>query len=1163
MPVAPNPTAPAGFLLADLGRQYYEVARWSLAADAPAPMRLAQLAQQVKAFFIDLTEDSPQGFANHFARLTYVAQFHGLDARLSYYFHHFDREAPRALRGESTTLAPDDILRLGARALADAIHGITGVAVPESLQAVLPEGYDHFRLQSYTVAEFKPEVRALVLEDLEARAVLRVRLVESPGLDHYVHYAREGYNRQFVGPAVELLRRHFSLPVEVNLLSVEVDDGGELNPQHLIIEPDYLVDVTAVAKCFDAEGAEPVRYLLGRLTPFRSSPAMLAGNVANHFLDSLLAAGSGEGASFRERFVETFASYPLEYARLDDEAVRELMSACEGHHRVITDVVERHLATEGIARDECVVEPSFYAQRYGLQGRLDVFVPPGKQGEDAAIVELKSGGIFRPNAHGLNQEHYVQTLLYDLLVRATHGGRVRPRNFLLYSREADKPLRYAPVNRAQQYEALGVRNRMMAIERLLTEARPGAPCPLDWLRPERYPTFAGFVQKDLHAFHASWSTLTELERDYVRAYVGFIAREQRLAKVGGQAHDRLSGQAALWREELEDKVDGYAILHELQLAAVASKGGWPVLTFRRPPPADPRAVQLTSFRRGDIVVLYPGDAAKRAVLHHQVYKATITALTPETVEVRLRATQPDLTRFERHARYNIEPDLFDSSFTRLYRNLAELASERPEARALALGLRAPTAPGQASVPTPAALTDEQARIFRAIVNAREYYLLWGPPGTGKTSVMLHHLCAHFVYRTRERLLVLAFTNRAVDEICAALNRIGGDIQSRYLRIGSSFGCAPEYERQLLQNRIAHLKTRGAIREQLDAQRVIVGTVSSVQGKGEALFELLDFDRVIVDEASQLLEPALVSLLARFPRTVLIGDHLQLPAVVTQPEAHTRVEHAGLREIGLHDLRNSLFERLYDRCQTEGWHWAVGQLTRQGRMHATLAAYVNETFYDGTLSGLGVAPPTTDWQLLSNAWPERPAECHAREVMLCEHSTLMCDTPVDLSDKAYRTNAFEAARVVECLRSLIRLRAHANVSVAPGDIGIITPYRAQIACIRQAILESDMGHDWAEVSVDTVERYQGSTYKYVIISLCANHPRTVRMLSNARGPVDRKLNVALTRARERVIVFGNVALLREHNAAYRHFVDYCEARGAVCRQQPAEGGRLATAAASAA
>jgi len=147
------------------------------------------------------------------------------------------------------------------------------------------------------------------------------------------------------------------------------------------------------------------------------------------------------------------------------------MQRCQGHYKVIQSCLDTHFKAESIDREQVVVEPSFYAERYGLQGRLDVFQPP-KPDRDTAIIELKSGKIFRPNEHKVNQEHYVQTLLYDLLIKAVFSDKVRPRNYIQYSSEKEAPLRYAPATKTQQFEALAVRNKMMTIERLLALFQP-------------------------------------------------------------------------------------------------------------------------------------------------------------------------------------------------------------------------------------------------------------------------------------------------------------------------------------------------------------------------------------------------------------------------------------------------------------------------------------------------------------------------------------------------------------------------------------------------------------------------------------------------------------------------------------------------------------------
>ena len=111
----------------------------------------------------------------------------------------------------------------------------------------------------------------------------------------------------------------------------------------------------------------------------------------------------------------------------------------------------------------------------------------------------------------------------------------------------------------------------------------------------------------------------------------------------------------------------------------------------------------------------------------------------------------------------------------------------------------------------------------------------------------------------------------------------------------------------------------------------------------------NFDTVIVDEASQLLEPMLVGMLGKFTRFILIGDHKQLPAVVTQGSDQSKVKDTQLASIGLVDSRMSLFERMYKQCDANGWDWAIGGLQNQGRMHRDIVSVVSDEFYNGKLS----------------------------------------------------------------------------------------------------------------------------------------------------------------------------------------------------------------------
>ncbi|NET37132.1 MAG: AAA family ATPase [Cyanothece sp. SIO1E1] len=431
------------------------------------------------------------------------------------------------------------------------------------------------------------------------------------------------------------------------------------------------------------------------------------------------------------------------------------------------------------------------------------------------------------------------------------------------------------------------------------------------------------------------------------------------------------------------------------------------------------------------------------------------------------------------------------------------------------------------------MTDEQQRILSKIIQAEEYFLLWGPPGTGKTSIVLRHLVAYLLSETQEQLLLLAFTNRAVDEICEALDRIGGSIREHYFRIGSSYATAPKYQSQLLQEKMKGIGSRRDLQKILKGHRIVVGTVAAVVGKDE-LLQLKQFDRVIIDEASQILEPLLVGLLSHFKRFVLIGDHKQLPAVVTQSPEDSAVPGGELHSMGLGNLRNSLFERLFKKCQAQGWDWALDKLSHQGRMHRDIMRFPSEHFYGGNLNILPDTIPAHLRQM--DQYPLQPNE-HPLAGLLCSKRMIFLPTPIDDGSPAQKTNRHEAQMVADLVANFQALYDFNQKPFSSESIGIITPYRAQIAQIKTALQQRDLPSE--SITVDTVERYQGGARDIILISLCTNSSfQLLSLASLSDEGVDRKLNVALTRAREQVILLGNPNILRQ-NPVYAALIEFCE------------------------
>jgi len=1112
--------------LADLF--YREVAKIDRNEELEPVVKVKALYRLLGLLFVEVTKQERFHFSTLFARIAYAGHKHGLDKREQFYIHHFRKRAGELREDRLEPEEVEEIYALGLKTLCTCIAGLLKVPLPQNTGLQIPARWPAL-VAPVDIQAFKAKARVVVLEDDAAAQQLLVRDEEQPQDILRVQYGLPERNENF-NPTIRTIRKVFGLPVTLNLLDVEIDTQGVYRPRAFVVEPDYLVDVTAVAECFKPDGAEPWLHLLKKFLPFPVTKYLVIGNIANFFLDELL--GNPE-ATFKELFPQVFQLNPLAFCLFSDREIREIMQTAQGHFVNLKRVILREFPEQGIDPAHAYLEPSFYSELYGLQGRLDLFY---QHQDKSAIVELKSGKPFMPNRHGLSNNHFTQTLLYDLLIRSTFGHKTDPVNYILYSSQQEQTLRYAPRLKAQQYEALQLRNQLLAIERLLTRlGEPGEDLLVQGrrlfgrLRPSRFPQARGFFRNDLADFAGAFSKLDELEQKYFTAFAGFIAREHRLAKTGVQGLESLNGQASLWLNELEDKTDSYDILNHLRVRDNHAREAEPLIVFDKTEDTH----GLANFREGDIAVLYPFDAESESVLSNQIFKCTILELGKETVTVRLRSRQFNDDLFERYDRWNLEHDLFDSGFLSLYRGLYEFATIDKDKRDLLLGRRPPREGSLPPCQPPVELTDEQQDIFKRILAAEDYFLLWGPPGTGKTSMMLKHLVGYLMDNTEEHLLLLAYTNRAVDEICEAIEALGEDMRDHYLRIGSRYSTAERFRGQLLRAKTEQTSSRQELLDIIKRHRIVVATVASISNRPE-LMELKTFDRVLIDEASQILEPLLVGLLPRFRRFVLIGDHKQLPAVVVQDGDNSQVFDQDLQRLGLANLRNSLFERLYKRCIDAGWDWAFAQLSHQGRMHRDIMHFPNEHFYAGSLKILPEALPFHRRQL---ADIEFPALAKGEELsqQLLSRRVLFLPTLVDEGSVTQKTNRHEAELIGRLIVAFRTLYEAGSRAFGPESIGVITPYRAQIAQIRQVLEEQGMDPD--ELTIDTVERYQGGARDIILISLCTNGiEQLTSLVSLSEEGVDRKLNVALTRAREHLVVVGNPELLRR-NGVYAEFLKY--------------------------
>ena len=925
--------------------------------------------------------------------------------------------------------------------------------------------------------------------------------------------------------------------IKLHLLEV-FDDGQTYLPQYVVVEPDYLVDVSSLAECCQPYGFLWQLYFYNRLRPRRITRYILLGNAANLMLDELVNADSPEDVFLAEILQKFFISASLE------------LSVCEGIDKSFFDDISLHLrnllrvvtcdfSEAHLHRKQGIIEPSFVCPVLGLRGRLDFL----QTDEERTVgIELKSGR----NADGyIADTHRVQLSLYQMMLHYALSVE-NPEFYALYSRYSQGNLIKSHLSRSLMQRVFNLRNRIVLEERLMADGDFDAMNRLLWAL--KHPAFehsghpfVKYVQKDM-AKAAELLTVTarnEVDIAYYNRFYRFVSRELYLSKVSRSASER-EGIATLWQCSLSEKQMMGCIIAPVVLQQNHAGEDSPQLIFSYCPDEDHI---VPNFRDGDMVLLYRYDKEGSSVTDRPVFRAVLVSMNSHNLVLQLRDKQRGRSVFVLGQNYAVEPDYSDAAFSMQFRNLFAFLQVPEMRRRLLTG----TGDYRPRIGEPAQLvykydSPEIEQIVSRAAGSGDLYLLLGPPGTGKTSVALLSVVREIIANPGRNLLLVAYTNRAVDEICEKLETFP---ELDYIRIGMEQSCDRAYRHRLLPHRLKGVSRREDVKSVMLSCRLYVASLVSLLSKLE-LFGIIHFDTAIIDEASQLLEPQLLGLFAAadthgkpaIDRFVLIGDHKQLPAIVLQDRDESRINDPLLQSCGLTDCRMSLFERLYRRYNA--FPQLTGMLSRQWRMHPDIAEFVSKAFYNGLLKN-GSAPHQQGRLQYENF-----DETSVEERLLTSSRLAFIGVQPSVSDFP-KSNSREASLTARLVAAYYRLHERDNIPFSPEKaIGIITPYRNQIAMIRRKLGELGLPNS-EKIRIDTVERFQGSQNDFIIFSCAVTTPVQLSFLSTCAVEddmlIDRKLNVAITRARCQLVIIGYKDLL-ETNPVYGSLIRYIEQKGMV-------------------
>lgn len=945
------------------------------------------------------------------------------------------------------------------------------------------------------------------------------------------------------------LRDLFRRGSQLNLIRPHADSDGILRPEMIIFEPDYLVNVTTIARCMTHYADAPEVELINKIEPSPDNWPIILGNFAGQLLDEELAGKSciRDGHLDRRRYAVSvrkfFSANALSMLtakakpgwNFHDEAVRQAAHI----HKAVGETLPREVgdfnAWEGI------VEPSFFSPMLGIQGRMDFL-----QMDYHFLVEQKSGNGAFPYDHfvfpRMTDSHFAQLLLYMLLFRFNYrqrGSDASLTPMLMYSKYEQSMLRVTMVPE-RAFEAMRIRNGIVARE--LALARHGGYHVYDDLSAEKLnmkgvgdrlwndwerPRIDGI----LDVIHNA----SALERSYFFRFMEFISNEHVMAKLGNKTKE-CSGFASTWYDSLDAKRLAGNIYDNLTLVKPDSttEGEIDEVTLAY---GDDIDCDMSNFRQGDIGILYPYDRDREPdATAGPVVRCKIRDITKDNrLVLTLRHPQADRRLFDynRGRVWAIEHDFMEASFSGLYQGMFSLLTAPKERRDLLLFQREP------KVDVSRKLKGDYGSfntMMLKVKRARDFFLIIGPPGTGKTSFGLLNTLKEELCEDGSTVLLMSYTNRAVDEICSKLKGAGID----FIRIGGETTAQEAYANNLISRKIEQTANIAEARQMIVSSRVFVGTTTAISSHLN-LFEIKQFDLAIIDEASQILEPHLMGILsaqhegrAAIRKFVMIGDEKQLPAVVQQSAATSAVEEPELRAIMLTDCRNSLFERLLRRYHDNGD--VVAMLDHQGRMHPAIAEFPNIAFYHGQLKAVPLAHQET-------TLPEHGNSGDLLTDMLLTRRVAFIDAAKPAATTSDKVNIVEA----EIIAGLVRRIYDIEKATFDADetVGVIVPYRNQTATVRKLIdrYGIDILHN---ITIDTVERFQGSQRKYIIYGFTVQEYYQLNFLTSnvyeeSDGTViDRKLNVAMTRAEEHLVMVGHAPLL-EKNPTFRRLIGFVKER----------------------
>ena len=962
--------------------------------------------------------------------------------------------------------------------------------------------------------------------------------------------------------ARKLTLRVFHLPPATSTID---RNGRKLNRYRAndytlaILEPDTILNIT------DLNHAEYCarQYLLQRLASSPQSAAAIRGNLVHNSFKELLKehdrgelmigyTTNGEEmplATLHRHFEQALERSSIDLALINTSAeamradsiphLESLANWFQNQRATLwdmpatatseddrTDPAEEHSSKNMVRAETFLLAPEI-----GLRGRLDLL---WRQTGRQRLLELKTG---KATGELPKQSHRWQVQGYHALLAVRQDPQMKKALALLLYSGTPGEAQTCDIRFTETQLQRVIEKRNLLVLSHVTGIPPAPP------GPSRCTKCAMLAQCEQVSSLLDWQPpepeLPEIDegspggRNSLRPYITlgqdreFFARYYNLLQLEGLEGEKQ--QALLWQTSVKERVElGTAICDLVPIGkpVPTGQGEWRQ-TFR--------CTNTSELREGEEILLSNGNP-----ITGEVVTGSILSISSEEVTV----WSPELIA------YPTLIDRYDINIVhvRTLQNLLRWLQADPHLRGLMSGTIRPQFDTTIVIPPRTDFNAEQNLAVERALQMQDYLLIHGPPGTGKTSVIAE--IVKQLNQQGQRVLLAAFTNQAVDNMLKRLDKEGFH---DFMRLGSERSVDSAIEDRLLKKLVGQnlksVDTLEAVQELLRSVPVMASTTAtwssdkyappSLNGAGENQeYAPFQFDVAIIDEAGQLTVPAILGALRFAKRFILVGDEKQLPPLVLSKEA---------ADTGLAESLFSILKRKdndYTKEETQSVSSCVF-LKVQYRMNKWISHFASRVFYDGQL--IPHASVANSLLEVATVKPTLRAETPSI-VRAIDPLAPMVFLDVCGDHERAKTSDAEAQAVREVVTGLLAR------GIVEHEIGIIAPYRAQVANLRRHLFSDDETIGWealpfdTPLSVDTVDRFQGGERPVIIMSFAT----TTRLEADSQlrdhltNP--NRLNVALTRAQRKLILVGNASAL-EGLPVFERLLSYCRGMNTIIPYNP--------------